>query len=550
MKWPGRLFIVPELLYARGGMTDLHYDLCVIGGGINGAGIARDAAGRGLSVLLIEAQDIAGATSSASSKLIHGGLRYLENLQIKMVGEALKEREVLCRTAPHLVRPMEFVLPHDTAQRPFWMIRAGLFLYDFLALGKSLPSSRTQDLSKGDYGMPLREEFTRGFVYSDCWADDTRLVVLNVVDAAERGAEILTRTACIGLEEEEGRWRVFLRKEKGEESEVTASMVVNATGPWAVKFLEQAGLADSDPDLPKMRLVKGSHLIVPRQYKGDHAYILQQPDGRVVFVTPYEDRFSLIGTTEEAYDADPREAMISKAETEYLCAAYNRSFKAAISPSDAIFTFSGVRPLFDDGKQSSSKVTRDYRIYHHNRYAPPLLSVFGGKLTTYRALSQTVVNKLMLLSGRQAIGWTAKKPLAGGDIKDHDFHSFMFLQRELYPWMPLPLLYRYARAYGTRVEKLLDGLEDLAGLGEHYGDDIFAVEIAYLRRHEWAKTVEDILWRRSKLGLHAGDETIRRLETLFESDEPTVEDRADTKPEQQENPSSEVRPEMDVAKVS
>ena len=507
------------MVYPVDNMVDFHFDLCVIGGGINGAGIARDAAGRGLSVLLVEAQDLAGGTSSASTKLVHGGLRYLEHFEFKMVHEALKERTILLRMAPHLVRRQDFVLPHEAHQRPLWMIRAGLFLYDHLGAGarkRILPRSRYVDLREGALGEPLRSAYTDGFVYSDGWVDDSRLVVLNAVDAAARGARVMTYTDCYRLEVQGGRWIVSLCDTKsGRTSRASVSMVVNATGPWVGQFLARMGLDEGDHDIPHLRLVKGSHIILPRQYAGEQAYILQQPDGRVVFAIPYEREYTLVGTTEEDYEGDPREAMASDAEVTYLCEAYNRAFEASILPSDVLFTYSGVRPLFDDGHKTASAVTRDYRIYHHSRFAPPLLSVFGGKLTTYRVVSEKVVDRLIALSARNRPRWTVREPLAGGDMPGRDFDVFVAAQMERYPWLPEVLLRRYARAYCTRMDYFLYQCARIRDLGVHYGDGVYDVEVAYLRHYEWAKSAEDVLWRRSKLGLHVSEKTVAALEKAF-----------------------------------
>lgn len=496
-------------------MIEFHTDLLVIGGGINGAGIARDAAGRRLSVTLIESDDLAGATSSASSKLIHGGLRYLEHGEFKLVREALREREVLMRIAPHLVSARSFVLPHEQNLRPQWMIRAGLFLYDHLGGKKILPESRSIDFRVDRTGDPLRSEYTHGYMYADCWVDDTRLVVLNAVDAAARNAKILTHTVCETLEIEGARWVVGVRDRKERRAyKISASMVVNATGPWVRKFLDVVGMDHVDPDLPDVRLVKGSHIIVPRQYEGEQFYILQQPDKRIVFVMPYEKNYTLIGTTEEPFDNNPRDAFISGNEMNYLCAAYNRSFEASILPTDVQFHFSGVRPLLDEKKANMSSNTREYKIYHHKRYAPPMLSVYGGKLTTYRALSEKVVNQLMLLTHRNHEPWTANEPLAGGDFEG-GLDRFIERQSGQYAWMPSDLLVRYAKAYGTRMDYFLYGKKKVEDLGTHYGDHVYGAEIEYLKTYEWAQSVEDILWRRSKLGLHVQDETIKALEQAF-----------------------------------
>ncbi len=501
-------------------MTEIHYDLCVIGGGINGAGIARDAAGRGLSVLLIEAGDLACATSSASSKLIHGGLRYLEHREFSMVRQALREREILYKTAPHLISPVECLLLQDEDQRPLWLTRLGLWLYDNLGGKMSLPKSRVINFSdeqaREKYGKNLLSDIEKGIIYSDCTVDDTRLVVLNAVDAAARNARVLTHTMCESLKICDGLWRVSLRDYNTNDTiDISASMVVNATGPWVSSFLDGMGIGDDDPDLPMVRLVKGSHIILPKLYDGDHIYVLQQPDKRIVFVAPYEGKYTLVGTTEEDFDGNPHDARISSAEMNYLCEAVNCAFAKTISPSDALFTFSGVRPLLDDGEESASDVSREYLIYHHKRFDPPLLSVFGGKLTTYRALSESVVDKLMHLSCRNVQGWSAKAPLTGGNFGGYSFEEYLTLKQKQYPWIAAELMRRYIRSYGDRVEYFLYGKESLPDLGKHYGDNIYEAEVSYLIKHEWASSAEDVLWRRSKLGLHVSDETVANIEKAF-----------------------------------
>ena len=503
-------------------MSDIHYDLCVIGGGINGAGIARDAAGRGLSVLLIEAEDLAGATSSASSKLIHGGLRYLENYEFGMVRGALREREVLYRNAPHLIRPLECVFLQDDATRPQWLVKLGVWIYDHIGGRNSLPKSRIVDF-EGDeavkYAKPLKGNIKDGLVYYDCQVDDTRLVVSNAVDAAARGAQVLTHSICEHLAVHDGVWRLALREVgKAGLRNVSASMVVNATGPWVGKFLENLGIGESDHDLPHVRMVKGSHIILPRLYDGDHAYVLQRPDKRIVFVAPYMNEYTLVGTTEEEYKGDPRDAHISDDEMAYLCEAVNSAFSKTILPSDILFTYSGVRPLIDDGLDNSSASSREYLIYHHKRFDPPLLSVFGGKLTTYRALSEAVVNKLMLLSGRSSRGWSAKEPLSGGALGGHSLEEFIFLQKQKYPWLDGALLERYVRSYGDRMDYFLAGMESMDDLGAHYGDQVFAAEIDYLVKYEWARSAEDIIWRRSKLGLQVCEDTVRNIDAHFQEE--------------------------------
>ena len=495
------------------------YDMLVIGGGINGAGIARDAAGRGLSVLLCEKDDIGSGTSSASTKLIHGGLRYLEYYEFRLVREALAEREVLLRAAPHIVRPMRFVLPHDEGQRPAWLIRLGLFLYDHLGGRKLLPASRGIDLRRGAEGAPLSERLRRGFEYADCWVDDSRLVALNAVDAAERGATIWPRMRFVSARREAGLWRARLEPADGGEppSEITARAIVNAAGPWVSNVLDD--IAGNEPE-QHMRLVKGSHIVVPRLYDGEHAYILQNSDGRVVFVIPYEADFSLIGTTEADVRGDPGDVEIGADEIAYLCAAVNRYFDKPVRPGDVAWSFSGVRPLYDESgvAKPNSAVTRDYVLeLDPGQDGAPLLSVFGGKITTFRRLAEHALEKLRPLLGFDGPAWTANTPLPGGDIADADFAAFSARVRRDYPWLPVALADRYARAYGTRVDVLLNGAASMADLGEDLGGGLYTAEADDLRRREFARTAEDMLWRRSKLGLHVPDGTAARLSAWIAS---------------------------------
>lgn len=499
-------------------MAELHYDLCVIGGGINGAGIARDAAGRGLSVLLVEADDLAGATSSASSKLIHGGLRYLKYMQFKLVKESLAERDVLLKIAPHLVRSMPFVLPIDGKQTSFFHAGLGLFLYDFMSRASSLPKSRSVNLHKISYGYPLREHLHRGYVYTDCWGDDTRLVILNALDAFERGATIRTHTICNYLHLDNEKWIVGLYDQiLGKAYEISSSMIVNATGPWVRRFLEGTKLSEADDSLPSVRLVKGSHIILPRQFEGEQVYVLQQPDGRIVFVMPYMENFTLVGTTEQEFQGNPKEVLASEEEVTYLCGAYNKFFKTPILPEDVVFTYSGVRPLFDDNNKNMTQVSRDYRLYHHKKYPAPLLSVFGGKLTTYRSLSERAVNVLLALSGRKGEPWTSTRALPGGNLPEGGFAFFYKDQQNKYPWLPEDLLYRYAESYGRRMCNFLNESSSLQDLGENCGDGVYEAEIRYLVDNEWARTVEDILWRRSKIGLYATDKSIENITRVLQS---------------------------------
>lgn len=458
------------------------FDLLVVGGGINGASIARAAAGRGLSVLLVEKDDLAAHTSSASSKLIHGGLRYLEYREFRLVREALREREVLLRTAPHIVRPMAFVLPHATGARPWWMVRAGLVLYALLAGRSSLPRPRA--VRGAPYAAPLKPPAPRLALYWDAWVDDARLVVLNALAAQEKGAEIATRTTLLSARREGDRWAATLSDGRT----VSAAALVNAAGPWVADLLGQALGRDS---ASRVRLIKGSHIVVPALYEGDHAYLLQQPDGRVVFAIPYEGAFTLIGTTDVAVDR-PDDAVISAGEIDYLCAAANLYFERQVAPADIRWSYSGIRALHDDGAASAQAVTRDYHL-DLDRDAR-LLSVFGGKITTARALAEEALDMLDV-KGRKATYWA---PLPGGDIGP-GFNAWL---AHLAGWMPAPLLQRLSRAYGTRLQDVIGDAASLSDLGRHFGAGLYEAEARYLLAREFARTAEDILWRRTKTGLH------------------------------------------------
>jgi glycerol-3-phosphate dehydrogenase len=500
---------------------DQTVDLLVIGGGINGTGIARDAVGRGLSVVLCEQDDLASHTSSASSKLIHGGLRYLEHYEFRLVREALIEREVLLRAAPHIIWPLRFILPHSPEQRPAWMIRLGLFLYDHLGGRERLPGSGKVDLRDDPAGAPLKTEFRTAFSYADCWVDDARLVVLNAKDAAERGAEILCRRRCIDARRADGVWQATLRSaDGGVERVVRARCLVNATGPWVSRFLTDNLRL---PALKRVRLVKGSHIVVRRLRGHPDPYILQNTDRRVVFVIPYEQQYSLIGTTDLDYADDPARAEVSGAEIDYLCRAVGRYFKDSPMPEEVVWRYAGVRPLYDDASGDVSAVTRDY-VFDLDRSADaaPLLSVFGGKITTYRKLAEHALNKLKPVLGIAGGAWTDRAPLPGGDLPGADFEAFLAALTDAYPWLPADLVRRYARAYGTRIERLLDGAGALKDLGEHLGDGLYEAEADYLVRHEWAMTEEDILWRRSKLGLHVSAETAARLRAWLRGNDQAI----------------------------
>lgn len=489
-------------------------DLLVVGGGINGAGIARDAAGRGLKVALVEERDLAGATSSASTKLIHGGLRYLEYYEFRLVREALAEREILLGVAPHIIRPLTFILPHERHLRPAWMLRAGLFLYDHLGGRKRLPGSRSVDLRADPAGQPLKRSFAKAFAYADCWVDDARLVVLNARGAAEAGATIATRTRCLDARRDGAEWLATLEDVRtSARREIRARALVNATGPWVAAFMERSL---GRPPHRRLRLVKGSHIVVPRLFDGTQCYILQLPDRRIVFAIPYEGEFTLIGTTDIAYEGDPAGVAISPEETRYLCDAVNAYFERRIAPGDVVWSYAGVRPLQDDESANASAVTRDYVLEVDDaKGRAPLLSVFGGKITTYRRLAEQALEKLRPYFPKAGPSWTARAPLPGGDMPDADFERYLARLVVEAPWLPQALARRYARAYGTRTARLIAGAKNLADLGASFGGGLYRREVEYLVAEEWALGAEDVLWRRSKLGLHVGQATVSALETWF-----------------------------------
>ncbi len=485
-------------------------DLLVVGGGINGAGIARDAAGRGLRVCLIEQADLAAYTSSASTKLIHGGLRYLEYREFRLVREALAERERLLAIAPHLIRPLRFVLPQAPGLRPGWQIRLGLFVYDHVGGRKRLPASVAIDLAGDPSGAPLKPGFARGFAYSDCSVDDSRLVVSNALDAASRGASILTRTRLAGARAGRDGWHAeCLDLATGRSFELQARAIVNATGAWLNAVRRSAGMKVAE----QMRLIQGSHIVVPRLFEGAQAYILQNPDRRVVFAIPFEERFTLIGTTDIPYAGDLASVRASAQEIAYLCDSVNRYFKRAIDPSEVVWSYSGVRALRDDRASEAAAVTRDYELdLEHAAGGAPLLSVIGGKITTFRRLAEAALAKLQPFIGGSARRWTDAAPLPGGDLPDGDLGRFIQEAERRWPAFPAPLIARLARAYGTRMERVLGGTRSLDQLGESFGADLTAAEVDYLVAHEWARTSADILWRRSKLGLLVTADRVSRLE--------------------------------------
>jgi glycerol-3-phosphate dehydrogenase len=494
------------------------FDVLVVGAGINGAGIARDLAGRGLSVLLVEQDDIASHTSSASTKLIHGGLRYLEHLEFGLVRKSLAEREVLLRAAPHIMRPLSFVMPHDPSMRPAWMIRAGLFLYDHLARRELLPGSRTIDLRAHPAGAPLKTSFARGFEYADGWVDDARLVVLCAVDAAARGAQVLTRTRCVDARRAAHGWTVRLQRHAAPAQDVQGSRVVqaralvNATGPWAATFLSDALHRDG---VRPLRLVKGSHVVVRRLFGHPYAYLFQNPDGRIIFAIPFEGDYTLVGTTEVDHQGPTGEAHIDAAEVEYLCAQASRYFAHEVTPADVVWTYSGVRPLIDDEQGNPAAVTRDYRLDLDTDGGAPLLSVFGGKITTFRRLAEEAAARLLPVLRAAGLhprrgDWTAGAHLPGGDLVAWlgaragptrelraNVERFIAALQERHREVAPALVHRLAHAYGTRAVPLL-----ARGLGEAVAPGVHAGELRHLIEHEWARSGDDVLWRRSKLGLH------------------------------------------------
>lgn len=496
-------------------MSDIEqYDVVVIGGGINGAGIARDAAGRGLSVLMCEKDDLAQGTSSRSGKLVHGGLRYLEYYEFRLVREALIEREVLLNSACHIIWPMRFVLPHSPQDRPAWLVRLGLFLYDHLGGRKKLPGTRTLNLDRSPEGTPLLDSYHRGFEYSDCWVDDARLVTLNALGAKEKGATILTRTTCVFAKRGKDKWEVALRDEKsGEMRTVFAKVLINAAGPWVLDIVKQVTHTTSSRNV---RLVKGSHIIVPKFWEGQQAYLVQNHDKRVIFINPYEGDKALIGTTDIPYKGRAEEVEADESEIQYLMDAVNRYFKVKLRRDDVIRHFSGVRPLFDDGKGNPSAVTRDYVFDLDTQGGAPLLHVFGGKITTFRKLAEHAMQRVAAYLPNMGPDWTRESVLPGGEIENADFETFIEKLKNDYPWLPQPLRKHYGRLYGSRTDNLIGSAASLAELGQHFGGNLYEAEARYLVNSEWAQRAEDILTRRTKHGLHLTREQIRAFEQWFE----------------------------------
>lgn len=475
-------------------------DCVIIGGGINGVGLARDATGRGLSVILCEKGDLGEGTSSRSGKLIHGGLRYLEYYEFRLVREALIEREVLLNAAPHIVWPMRFVLPHSPEQRPAWLIRLGLFLYDHLGGRKKLPGSRMLNLHASPEGQPIKHEFTKAFEYSDCWVDDARLVLLNALAAKERGAKILTRTEATSARRVDGLWHVAFTKQNGETLEARAKALINAAGPWVDTIINEVVGSNSKR---RVKLVKGSHVIVPKFWDGPQAYVLQHTDKRLIFVNPYEGDKALIGTTDIPQETRPEDVAITQEEIDYLLASVNRYLKKPLLQADVLHTYAGVRPLYDNNAENPSAITRDY-VFDVDG-TPPMLSVFGGKITTYRKLAEHALQKLQPFFPNMKPGWTSSATLPGGDMPDADFERFLDSIRNQYPWLTPQLANHYARLYGTRATTLIGSAKSIDDLGLHFGHTLYAAEIDYLRKHEFAETAEDVLTRRTKHYIHLNE---------------------------------------------
>ncbi|WP_439924330.1 glycerol-3-phosphate dehydrogenase [Nitrobacter sp. JJSN] len=489
------------------------FDLAIIGGGVNGCGIARDAAGRGNSVFLCEMNDLASGTSSVSTKLVHGGLRYLEYYEFHLVREALIEREILWRIAPHIIRPLRFVLPHHAGLRSTWLLRLGLFLYDHIGGRKLLPPTRSVDLARDEVGKPLTPgRYRKGFEYSDCFVDDARLVVLTARDAAGRGADIRTRTRAVETRQADGLWHVTVEDTlSGEHSTIAARVLVNAGGPWVEQVL---GLGAGVNTRARVRLVQGSHIVVRKLYDHDRAYIFQNSDGRIVFAIPYQDDFTLIGTTDRDYDGDPAKVKATDEEIAYLCASVSEYLAKPVKPEDVVWTYAGVRPLYDDGASEAKAATREYAFELDTPGGVPLLSVYGGKITTHRRLAEEALEKLSpYLKGTKAReGWTAKAPLPGGDMNVSAVAALTADLLRCYPFLTLAHANRLAHAYGTRAAKVLGAAKSMADLGRGFGGTLTEREVRYLISDEWACTAEDVVWRRSKLGLRMSSADIAALD--------------------------------------
>ncbi|WP_169544438.1 glycerol-3-phosphate dehydrogenase [Sneathiella aquimaris] len=487
------------------------FDIFIIGGGINGCGIARDAVGRGYSVALCEMNDLASGTSSGSTKLIHGGLRYLEHYEFRLVREALSEREILWKMAPHIIWPLRFVLPHHSGLRPAWLLRLGLFLYDHIGGRKKLPATQTLDLQKTSVGEPLKSQFVKGFEYSDCWVNDARLVVLNAQDASARGARLETRTKCIEARREDGIWHIKTLNLKTQEvTSTTAKLLINASGPWVDDVL---GTSVGDNDAKNVRLVQGSHVVVPRMFEHDRCYIFQNEDNRIIFAIPYEQNYTLIGTTDQDFKGDINDIKISEEETVYLCDAASEYFKKPVKVEDVVWTYSGVRPLYDDGASKAQEATRDYVLRQDGSSGDaPLLNVFGGKITTYRRLAESMLDKIEACLGKKGKAWTEHSTLPGGEFAAEQFDQMVNNVTLKHAFISEDLAWRYVRSYGTKVDTLLDGVTSQEMMGRDFGAGLYECEVRYLIKNEWAMTADDIVWRRSKLGIRMSKEQIAGLD--------------------------------------
>jgi glycerol-3-phosphate dehydrogenase len=486
------------------------YDVFVIGGGINGASVARDAVGRGYSVMLAEMNDLASGTSSAATKLVHGGLRYLEHYEFRLVHEALAEREVLWANAPHIIRPLRFVLPHHKGLRPALVLRAGLAMYDYMGGRRLLPPTKTLDLRTHETGKPLKGDYRTGFEYSDCWVDDARFVVMNARDAADKGAVIQTRTKVTRISRDGALHVIEMVDAHGAVSTATARLIVNAAGPWVDEVINGTMGRNGKPNV---RLVKGSHIVVNKLYDHDRCYIFQNADGRIIFAIPYEGDFTLIGTTDLDYHDDPKDVKITDAETRYLCSAASEYFAKPVTSDQIVWTYSGVRPLFDDGASAAQEATRDYVIKVDGSAAEgAAINVFGGKLTTSRRLAESVLEKIEEVLGKKGPAWTKVAKFPGGEFEPLAFDAEVRRLGKDYAWLPPKLAYRLTRLYGTKARVILGEAGSLEALGLHFGADLYGREVDYLVEHEWARTAQDVLWRRTKVGLRVGPEDVERLE--------------------------------------
>lgn len=492
-------------------MSERLVDVFIIGGGINGCGIARDAVGRGYSVMLAEQGDLASGTSSASTKLVHGGLRYLEHYEFGLVREALTEREVLLRAAPHVIWPLRLVLPHHRQLRPAWLIRLGLFLYDHIGGRKLLPPTRVLDLRSDEAGKALKQQFVKAFEFSDCWANDARLVVFNARDAADRGAVVRTRTRVVSARRADGVWHVETEHaDTGERSTTTARLLINAAGPWIDHVL---GDALGRNDAHNVRLVKGSHMVIKRKFAHERAYFFQNADGRIFFAIPYEDDFTLIGTTDLDFEGSLDRIEIADSEIDYLCEGASEYFREPVTRDDIVWTYSGVRPLFDDGASKAQETTREHVIRTEGDKADGVLvNIFGGKITVYRRLAEEVLEHVEEVLGARGKPWTAEAPLPGGDFPPDGYETLVADLRRDYPFIEKTHARRLVRQHGTRARKILGEANSIADLGRHFGADLYAAEVDFLMREEWAVTAADVLWRRTKRGLRMTPEEAESLD--------------------------------------